>query len=58
MAKKSKWIESYVQCHESVLNSVKDLINEQGETTLEVQDVINDALDELKSWYEMREMFS
>jgi hypothetical protein len=58
MAKKSNWIEGHIQIHESILNSIRDLITDKGETTLEVQKTINDALDVLEGWYEMREMFS
>lgn len=58
MAKKSRWIEGYIQLHESVLDSIRDLITDKGETTSEDQTVINKALDELKGWYEMRAMFS
>ena len=58
MGKKNRWIEGHIQFQESVLNSVRDLITDKGETTLQVQEVINDALDTLEGWYEMKEMFS
>lgn len=57
MAKKSKWAEGHIQFHESVLNAIRDLITDKGETTSEVQAVIDNALDTLEGWYEMRDMF-
>ena len=53
----SKFIEGHIKEHESVLNDVRHLITEYGETPPEVQQIINNALDELSGWYEMREMF-
>ena len=58
MAKKSRWIEGHIQFHESVLKSVRDLITDKGETMPAVQTVMDEALDKLDGWYEMREMFS
>ncbi len=58
MARSSRWIEGHIQLHESVLNSVRDLITDKGETTPEVQKAIDEALDKLDGWYEMRGMFS
>ncbi|WP_165358893.1 hypothetical protein [Spirosoma sordidisoli] len=54
----SKFIEGHIRLQEAILGSVRDLITDKGETNEEVQQVINDALDELGGWYEMREMFS
>ena len=54
----SKFIEGHVQVQEYILFTIRDLISEKGETTEEVQTVIDQALEELSGWYEMREMFS
>lgn len=54
----SKFIEGYIAKHESKLNEVRELINEKGETTPPAQVIIDEALDELSGWYEMREMFN
>ena len=53
----SKFVEGYIRFHESVLNEIRALITDKGETTDEVQEVIDQALDELGVWYEMREQF-
>ena len=53
----SRLIQSHIDYQESILNNVRDLITEKGETTEEVQHVINQALDELEGWYEMRDQF-
>jgi hypothetical protein len=54
----SKFIEGHIQVQEYILFMIRDLISEKGETTEEVQTVIDKALEELGGWYEMREMFS
>lgn len=53
----SKKVERFIQLHESILEEFRYLINEKGETTQEVQQVIDQALDELAAWYEFREQF-
>ena len=58
MAKKNRWVESQIIPLESFLDSIRDLITDKGETLVEVQKDIDDALDTLNGWYEMRDMFS
>jgi hypothetical protein len=53
----SRLIQSHIEYQESVLSYVRSLITEKGETTEEVQQIINNALDELEGWYEMRDQF-
>ncbi|MCY7357100.1 MAG: hypothetical protein LH609_06455 [Rudanella sp.] len=49
----SKYVQEHIEYQESVLNNVRELITEKGETTGEVQHVIDEALEELQGWYEM-----
>ncbi|GAB3643821.1 hypothetical protein GCM10027423_44580 [Spirosoma arcticum] len=58
MAKKSRWVESQIKPLESFLDSIRDLIMDKGETSAEVQKDIDEALDTLSGWYEMRDMFN
>ena len=53
----SKKVNGYIKMHETVLDSIRDLIDEKGETTPEVQQKIDTSLDELEGWYEYRRMF-
>ncbi|WP_338876971.1 hypothetical protein WBJ53_15040 [Spirosoma sp. SC4-14] len=53
----SKFIEGHIKFQESILDDVRHLINEKGETSDQVQKTIDDALEELSGWYEMRDMF-
>lgn len=53
----SRLIQSHIDYQESVLNNVRGLITDKGETSPEVQQIINNALDELEGWYEMRDQF-
>ncbi len=53
----SKFIEGHIRFQEAILNGVRDLISQKGETNSEVQKVIDEALEELQKWYEMRRMF-
>ena len=57
MKKRSNWIEGHIREQEGKLLALSDLINEQGETTPDVQAQIDKALFELENWKEMREMF-
>jgi len=53
----SNYVQGHIEYQESVLNAVQELITEKGETTDEVQHVIDEALEELQGWYEMRDQF-
>lgn len=53
----SKKVERFIKEYESILDEFRHLITDKGETTNEVQQVIDEALDELGAWYEFREQF-
>jgi len=53
----SRYVEQHIKYQEAVLFTIRELINEKGETTNDVQTVIDEALDELNKWYEMRNIF-
>ena len=54
----SKFVEGHIKEQERILNSVRHLITDKGETTPKVQEQINKALDTVSGWYEMRNMFN
>ncbi|MBD2704403.1 hypothetical protein IC229_27430 [Spirosoma sp. BT702] len=53
----SNKVEGWIKMYEAALNQIRPQITKEGDTTAEVQQVIDEALDELLGWYEYRKLF-